>query len=363
MLFDLLDPTVAEVVFGPIDAEEREINRLLNLSKSQLSRTLSCHGTGNRNPAAKNYRGPVREKQVVMSCREARSMLEPCDETVLRRKQSRTVCVTNLAITATRDDILSLFLTCGMVRDVTILLDKSTHRSKGTAYVEFTDPLSVDKALQFNGCEYREQVVRVQRPAQDLAETQLNKRKKLESQDAYIVISNIQKETLELVCALLNDVQVAVTHTYGDPPKSSEQRIVIVARAINVIVANETVLKYDNMEIDNDCFLSVERVYDWTAMNSTAFVVRNYYYTSPEETAEALEISLIEYLEEHGSVEHFVIYPASEKEGAVDIFIQMSGVSQAMICIRKLRDRYDHMCVAVQRIPMEVFCARFNLKW
>jgi nucleolin len=59
-----------------------------------------------------------------------------------------TVFVGNLAWDATEDDVSSIFKSCGPIRQVRIITDRKTGRSRGIAYVDFEKASSVPAALK-----------------------------------------------------------------------------------------------------------------------------------------------------------------------------------------------------------------------
>ena len=69
------------------------------------------------------------------------------------KREDLTVLVYSLPLKAREDDIWGFFKKeqCGKVRDVRIIKDPRSLRSKGVAYVEFYTSESVQKALRTNG--------------------------------------------------------------------------------------------------------------------------------------------------------------------------------------------------------------------
>ena len=69
----------------------------------------------------------------------------------------------NLSLNAKGKDIFDFFESQGeiRVRDVKLITDKITGRSKGFAYVEFYDPSSMTKALVLNGVDFFGQPLKI----------------------------------------------------------------------------------------------------------------------------------------------------------------------------------------------------------
>ena len=58
-------------------------------------------------------------------------------------RDARTVFIMQLARNVTIRDIQDFFSKVGQVRDVRLISDRNSRRSKGIGYVEFTDPSAV----------------------------------------------------------------------------------------------------------------------------------------------------------------------------------------------------------------------------
>merc|ERR1712066_615531 len=77
-------------------------------------------------------------------------------------RQERTVMVAGLSIKADERDIFEFFTPiAGKVRDVQVIRDARTGRSKGVSYVEFASHESMAKALGMNGRNLKGHGVRV----------------------------------------------------------------------------------------------------------------------------------------------------------------------------------------------------------
>jgi len=76
---------------------------------------------------------------------------------------SRTVFVGRLSWNVDNDWLKSEFEECGEVVAARVQMDRNTGKSRGFAYVEFVDPGSVEKALQFSGKEIDGRPINVDR--------------------------------------------------------------------------------------------------------------------------------------------------------------------------------------------------------
>jgi len=74
------------------------------------------------------------------------------DESITQEERdSRTVFIMQLARNLTIRDIQDFFSKVGQVRDVRLISDRNSRRSKGIGYVEFTDPSAVTLAIKLSG--------------------------------------------------------------------------------------------------------------------------------------------------------------------------------------------------------------------
>jgi cold-inducible RNA-binding protein len=72
-----------------------------------------------------------------------------------------TIYVGNLPYSAMQDNLESLFAQYGAIRDVTIIKDRDTGRSKGFGFVTFADDQAAQAALAQNGQELDGRQLRV----------------------------------------------------------------------------------------------------------------------------------------------------------------------------------------------------------
>lgn len=74
------------------------------------------------------------------------------DEKITQEERdARTVFIMQLARNVTIRDIQDFFSKVGQVRDVRLISDRNSRRSKGIGYVEFTDPSAVTLAIKLSG--------------------------------------------------------------------------------------------------------------------------------------------------------------------------------------------------------------------
>ncbi|KAH9621496.1 hypothetical protein KSS87_002751 [Heliosperma pusillum] len=87
--------------------------------------------------------------------RESRRHKEKKDETTEPEadpeRDQRTVFAYQLPLRADERDIFEFFSRAGKVRDVRLIMDRSSRRSKGVGYIEFYDVMSVPMAIALSG--------------------------------------------------------------------------------------------------------------------------------------------------------------------------------------------------------------------
>ena len=74
---------------------------------------------------------------------------------------SRSVYVGNVDYSSTKEELFSLFSSCGPVLRVTILADKHSGQPKGFAYIEFADRETVHNATLLNETEFKGRQLKV----------------------------------------------------------------------------------------------------------------------------------------------------------------------------------------------------------
>ncbi|KAL6285159.1 hypothetical protein ACE6H2_009549 [Prunus campanulata] len=79
---------------------------------------------------------------------------------------ARTVFVTNVHFSATKESLSLFFANCGGVVNVVMLTDIVTAKRQGTAYVTFASKESVDKAVALSGTTFYSRTVKVLRKAE-----------------------------------------------------------------------------------------------------------------------------------------------------------------------------------------------------
>ncbi|KAJ8440956.1 hypothetical protein Cgig2_019985 [Carnegiea gigantea] len=80
--------------------------------------------------------------------KEKKDMVEP---EVDPERDQRTVFAYQMPLKATERDVYEFFSKAGKVRDVRLIMDRNSRRSKGVGYIEFYDAMSVPMAIALSG--------------------------------------------------------------------------------------------------------------------------------------------------------------------------------------------------------------------
>lgn len=90
--------------------------------------------------------------------RDKKELLEP---EVDPERDQRTVFAYQMPLKATERDVYEFFSKAGKVRDVRLIMDRNSRRSKGVGYIEFYDAMSVPMAIALSGHQLLGQPVMV----------------------------------------------------------------------------------------------------------------------------------------------------------------------------------------------------------
>ena len=78
------------------------------------------------------------------------------------RREDNTIIISSLPLTANERDIYKFFSKCGKIRDVYIIRDQRSGKSKGIAYVEFYYPDSILAACSTQNKDFNGQTIHIQ---------------------------------------------------------------------------------------------------------------------------------------------------------------------------------------------------------
>ncbi|XP_068646757.1 uncharacterized protein [Aristolochia californica] len=129
---------------------ERERSRR---SRSRSERYYSEHETDRERSRDRELRERERElRQRDIESRRYREKKEEVTEPEADpERDQRTVFVYQLPLKADERDVYEFFSRAGKVRDVRLIMDRNSRRSKGVGYIEFYDVMSVPMAIALSG--------------------------------------------------------------------------------------------------------------------------------------------------------------------------------------------------------------------
>ncbi|XP_021713961.1 RNA-binding protein 39-like [Chenopodium quinoa] len=153
------------------DSQEREVSqdrdrerdrsrRSSSRSRRHDSRDRDRDRERSRRSSSRSKRHDSREPDVIREReREAREIesrrlkdkKEVVEPEVDPERDQRTVFAYQMPLKATEKDVYEFFSKAGKVRDVRLIMDRNSRRSKGVGYVEFFDVMSVPMAIAMSG--------------------------------------------------------------------------------------------------------------------------------------------------------------------------------------------------------------------
>ena len=77
------------------------------------------------------------------------------------KRDGHSIYVGQVDYTATPEELVVHFESCGTIERVTIVCDKFTGRPKGFAYLEFADDASVNNAIKLDGSTFKDRQLKV----------------------------------------------------------------------------------------------------------------------------------------------------------------------------------------------------------
>ncbi|XP_038694096.1 RNA-binding protein 39 isoform X2 [Tripterygium wilfordii] len=138
--------------------KERDREREDERERSRRSRSRSSrrHDGGEREREME-----LREAESEMEMREHRDKKETGEPEADPERDQRTVFAYQMPLKASERDVYEFFSKAGKVRDVKLIMDRNSRRSKGVGYIEFYDAMSVPMAIALSGQLLRGQPVMV----------------------------------------------------------------------------------------------------------------------------------------------------------------------------------------------------------
>ncbi|XP_027075303.1 uncharacterized protein [Coffea arabica] len=126
---------------------DRETERSKEMERSRRSRSRSRLDR-------ERERELIRERERELEMRESRRFKEKKEAVEPEadpERDQRTVFAYQMPLKATERDVYEFFSKAGKVRDVRLIMDRNSRRSKGVGYIEFFDSMSVPMAIALSG--------------------------------------------------------------------------------------------------------------------------------------------------------------------------------------------------------------------
>ncbi|KAL8134260.1 hypothetical protein AgCh_009345 [Apium graveolens] len=131
------------------DSEKRERERRKERERSRerdRSRRSSSRSRIEREELLKEA-----EPEPELETRRFKNKKEALEAEADPERDQRTVFAYQMSLKATERDIYDFFSKAGKVRDVRLIMDRNSRRSKGVGYIEFYDSMSVPMAIALSG--------------------------------------------------------------------------------------------------------------------------------------------------------------------------------------------------------------------
>lgn len=128
------------------ERERRERDREREREKEREERERS------RRSRSRSERDRERERELeTRDSRRFRDKKEAVEPEADPERDQRTVFAYQMPLKATERDVYEFFSKAGKVRDVRLIMDRNSRRSKGVGYIEFYDVMSVPMAIALSG--------------------------------------------------------------------------------------------------------------------------------------------------------------------------------------------------------------------
>ncbi|RAL51602.1 hypothetical protein DM860_011104 [Cuscuta australis] len=129
------------------ERDRRDRDKEKDRERERRSRSRSRHDR-------EKERELIREREREFEARDNRRFKEKKETTEPEadpERDQRTVFAYQMPLKATERDVYEFFSQAGKVRDVRLIMDRNSRRSKGVGYIEFYDAMSVPMAIAISG--------------------------------------------------------------------------------------------------------------------------------------------------------------------------------------------------------------------
>ncbi|KAG2716406.1 hypothetical protein I3760_03G124700 [Carya illinoinensis] len=132
--------------------KERERERREREREKERERKEREERESSRRSRSRSDRDRERERDLEMrESRRFKDKKEVVEPEADPERDQRTVFAYQMPLKATERDVYEFFSKAGKVRDVRLIMDRNSRRSKGVGYIEFYDAMSVPMAIALSG--------------------------------------------------------------------------------------------------------------------------------------------------------------------------------------------------------------------
>ncbi|XP_078173429.1 uncharacterized protein LOC144567217 [Carex rostrata] len=129
------------------DKEKDRDKEKERVKEKERERSKSRHRDEDRDREKERFRERSRDRDY----RDRRKKEEAAEPEADPERDQRTVFAYQLSLRADERDVYEFFSKAGKVRDVRLIMDRNSRRSKGVGYIEFYDVMSVPMAIALSG--------------------------------------------------------------------------------------------------------------------------------------------------------------------------------------------------------------------
>ncbi|XWS55117.1 hypothetical protein CRYUN_Cryun10bG0147500 [Craigia yunnanensis] len=138
-----------------LDRKERESERDMEREKERSRRSRSQSEREQDKSRGREFREREKEREPRERDRGSRRYKDKKEDVaepeVDPERDQRTVFAYQISLKANERDVYEFFSRAGKVRDVRLIMDRNSRRSKGVGYIEFYDVMSVPMAIALSG--------------------------------------------------------------------------------------------------------------------------------------------------------------------------------------------------------------------
>ncbi|KAI3451045.1 hypothetical protein Pfo_007710 [Paulownia fortunei] len=133
------------------DRERREKERRERDGEKEKERERERERSSSRSRLERERERELMKERERDESRRFKDKKEAVEPEADPERDQRTVFAYQMPLKATERDVFNFFSQAGKVRDVKLIMDRNSRRSKGVGYIEFVDAMSVPMAIAMSG--------------------------------------------------------------------------------------------------------------------------------------------------------------------------------------------------------------------